>query len=213
MKSTGHVMNRIIGTAIGASVLTAIGLLADAQTEQSSAYDFDAMLALDQAGFDQDMDGGWRPLAKIAGCEQATADLIKTWRETNGDKVTNAGILYWHEGQMAANANDYNRAIAAFENARNGQPDWDHYVDASLAFLKRDKPRLMAVRDVMAALPEPFYWPQVVARFEEQFGRTPTWPNNLDVVDGLVTCFDRSYREAYGPQCRVAAPELADPTP
>jgi hypothetical protein len=25
-----------------------------------------------------------------------------------------------------------------------------------------------------------------------------SWPPNLDVVDGLIACFDRSYKEAYG---------------
>ena len=30
------------------------------------------------------------------------------------------------------------------------------------------------------------------------------WPPNIDVVDGLIHCFDRSYDEAYGSACRPA---------
>jgi hypothetical protein len=29
------------------------------------------------------------------------------------------------------------------------------------------------------------------------------WPPNLDVVDGFLNCFDKSYDEAYGAACRV----------
>lgn len=28
------------------------------------------------------------------------------------------------------------------------------------------------------------------------------WPMNIEVVDDLVTCFDRPYRQAYGSDCR-----------
>jgi hypothetical protein len=28
------------------------------------------------------------------------------------------------------------------------------------------------------------------------------WPMNLDVLDGLIACFDRPYSEAYDAKCR-----------
>jgi hypothetical protein len=34
---------------------------------------------------------------------------------------------------------------------------------------------------------------------------TLAWPPNLDVLDRLLTCFDRPYREAYG-DCRPETP-------
>ena len=49
-------------------------------TEPDCSYDLDAMLALDQQAFDQDMDGGWRPLGQRDGCEAAAAELIREWR-------------------------------------------------------------------------------------------------------------------------------------
>lgn len=46
-------------------------------------YDNDAMLALDEQAFDQDVaNGGWRKIGNIPGCELAAAELIaKVQRE------------------------------------------------------------------------------------------------------------------------------------
>ncbi|MEM1246425.1 MAG: hypothetical protein AAGK22_08635 [Acidobacteriota bacterium] len=42
----------------------------------------------------------------------------------------------------------------------------------------------------------------IVAAVLEQHGFEMQWPPNLDVVDGLLRCFDRPYAEAYGASCR-----------
>ncbi|MEQ8433194.1 MAG: hypothetical protein RIA71_03045, partial [Oceanicaulis sp.] len=40
-----------------------------------------ALLALDQDAFDQDMNGGWRVVARQDSCRAAAADLIEVWRD------------------------------------------------------------------------------------------------------------------------------------
>src|SRR5688500_4273766 len=47
------------------------------------AYDKDALLALDEHAFDQDLangGGGWRKIGNIPGCELAAAELISDYR-------------------------------------------------------------------------------------------------------------------------------------
>jgi hypothetical protein len=68
-------------------------------------------------------------------------------------------------------------------------------VDATIAFLRGDRPALLAARTALAALPRPAdFAPRDVQ------GRpvAMNWPPNLNVVDGLLACFGRPYAEAYG---------------
>lgn len=154
------------------------------------------LLALDEHSFDQDMDGGWRAVARQEECSEVAADLIREYRETRGLTST---ILYWHEGQLRAFAGSTDEAIRLFEKSRKTFDifGWNLYVDASIAFLKRDKPALLAAREALARLPRP-------EDFNPQDAQgnvvNISWPPNLSVVDGLITCFDRGYKEAYG--CR-----------
>jgi len=45
-------------------------------------------------------------------------------------------------------------------------------------------------------------WDERVREMKEQHGYDMTWPPNLDVVGGLLRCFDEPYRKAYGEECR-----------
>ena len=36
----------------------------------------------------------------------------------------------------------------------------------------------------------------------EKFGFEMTWPPNIDVIEGLLRCWDEPYRVAYGQECR-----------
>ena len=186
-------------------------------------YDLAAMLELDVQAFDQDLSnggGGWRKVANRAGCESDAADLIRAYRNRHGIE---GGTLAWHEGQMRASAGDYAQAARLFDAARHG-PDqdpfgWNHYVDASIAFLERDIDGLLAARKELAATAEPADpdFPPVIdgyITFPSQSGQPEMkfrWPPNLEVVDALVHCFDQSYRFAYGdPSCRQAPPSPSD---
>jgi hypothetical protein len=150
-------------------------------------FDRAELLALDEHSFDQDMNGGWRAVARHEECTEVAADLIRDYRETRGLTST---ILYWHEGQLRAIAGSTDEAIRLFEKSRRVFDlfGWNLYVDASIAFLKRDKPALLAAREALARLPRP-------EGFKDLVG--VSWPPNLSVVDRFVTCFGRSYKEAY----------------
>jgi hypothetical protein len=152
-------------------------------------------------------EAGARWLAQ-PGCESVAADLLRDYRETHGSR---SGILYWHEGQLRATAGDYKRAITLLEQARtppntDDLSGWNDYVDATIAFLKRDRAALLAARTRLSAV-RPMNGMTVQNGFislRMSSGQTATvrWPVNLDVVDGLVHCFDRPYRVAYGSECR-----------
>lgn len=151
------------------------------------AVDRRAMLALGMDAFDQDHQGGWRPLSERPGCEGPAADLIRDYRTFMLDRIP---ILYWHEGQLRANVGQTAEAIGLMERTRRPEGDerapwWNAYVDATLAFLRSDRAALLAARERLAALPRP----------ADAGGRS--WPPNLAVVDRLVRCFGRPYREAY----------------
>jgi hypothetical protein len=163
--------------------------LAAAPSPDPCAYDRDRLLALDQNAFDQDQKGGWRTLDE-KGCHTAAADLIRDYRLAHNPA---SQILLWHEGQIRGFAGQTKDAIALFDKARAKEPDhlgWNLYVDGTIAFLKHDRAALIAARNKLAVLPRPAEWPA-------QMG----WPQNLDVLDRLLACFDGTYHQAYGGKC------------
>lgn len=181
----------------------------------SCSYDKTAMLSLDEAGFDQDLSGGWRAVANIPGCELAAADLLTVYRAQH-PKVS--AVLAWHEGQLRATAGQYEQAIELLNQDRkpSGQDPagWNYYVDATLAFLRQDEPELLKARQQLAAVPyaKGMGLPPLKDGYFEipgQPGHPVTrmrWPPNIDVVDGLVACFGKSYSEANGSSCRPPSP-------
>ena len=185
-------------------MLILLALLSSFQAPAGAcAYDRQQMLALDLRAFDQDMDGGWRALSRREGCTLAAADLIRDYRHSRRLSDT---ILYWHEGQLRASAGQTEPAIALFEQSRKNPDDgfgWNSYVDATIAFLRRDRPALLAARDALARLPMPAGFAPVDTEGRPLQIR---WPMNMDIVDAFVACFGRSYSEAYGGACRTLAP-------
>ncbi|WP_324750069.1 hypothetical protein SH591_00545 [Sphingomonas sp. LY54] len=169
--------------------------------------DEQAMLKLEFRAFDQDMNGGWRALSKRPECRTNAADVIRLYREQNEARTT---TLLWHEGQLRAEAGEIDQAITLMTAAAKKTPghgrnqeDWNAYVDATVAFLKGDREQLLAARERLAQFPVPEGYLYKDAQGEVRTGRPPGWPFNLDVVDGLIRCFGRSYEEAYGsPHCR-----------
>ena len=101
-------------------LLTSIILAASSPADQQApdcSYDLEAMLALDWRAFDQDMNGGWRPLS-YAGCDLEAAELIRRWRYEKREHIS---VLYWHEGQLRANIGQTQEAVSAgglFGNVR-----------------------------------------------------------------------------------------------
>jgi hypothetical protein len=178
-----------------ASLLFAQAVAASPETAPDCEYDRAAMLALDQKSFDQDMTGGWRPLG-YKGCYLAAADLIRDWRAAKGGTGV---ILQWHEGQMRANAGQTEAAIALFEQSRQpAEQDaafgWNHYVDGTIAFLRGDRAALEAARAKLAAVPRPANFDPIGPDGKPM---KVIWPLNLNVLDGFLRCWGRSYTEAY----------------
>jgi hypothetical protein len=173
--------------------------LAAAPAAAPCTYDRDRLLSLDQKAFDQDLEGGWRALANDPRCWIAAADLLREYRQAHH---SNDSILFWHEGQLRANAGQTDAAIALFEQSRAKQRDpvgWNLYVDGTIAFLRHDRAGLQAARDKLAAVPKPADFHPV-----DPSGKPVAiaWPPNLNVLDGLLICFDRPYAVAYGtPEC------------
>ena len=177
-------------------------------------YDRSEMLNLDFQSFDQDLSnggGGWRKLLKHPGCERVAANLIRDYRRKNG---STQDILIWHEGQLRAMAGQYPQALRLFEMSRRTEDEtgWNAYVDATIAFLEKDKQGLTAARDRLATLEHsPEFPPLKNGYFELPNGSgKPTlvrWPPNIDVVDGLIKCFGKPYSVAYMPDCRPPIPD------
>jgi len=173
-------------------------LIYDNNAYADCQFDRDRMLALDIAAFDQDMDGGWRKVASKPECEPVAADLIHAYRDKENFPKKYAGILYWHEGQLRAGLGETEAAIALFESAKSrGDAAWNLYVDATIAFLRRDKAQLLAARKQLATLPKP---PGYGDGYQTDINGNRIelpWPPNLTVVDKLIACFDKSYEQAY----------------
>lgn len=173
-------------------------------------YDRARLLALDENQFDQDMSGGWRALASTPGCALVAADLLHDYREAHHKE---SGLLFWHEAQVRADAGQYPQAIAlmkqAYKPAEADKAGWNLYVDATIAFLRRDRAALEQARAKLAAVQPPVGAgiPPVIngymeAEFADGSKRKIRWPINIDVVEGLESCFDKPYVEAYGDVCR-----------
>ncbi|MDG5495946.1 hypothetical protein [Niveispirillum sp. BGYR6] len=170
------------------------------------AVDTEKMMQLAPEAFDQDKEGGWRPLAARTGCEKATANLINTYIERNWGRIPQGLIhlMYWHAGQMEARAGDYRLAIPLMmagvaPTQRTQEMGFHEYAQGTIAFLNRDLAGLRAARQRLASLPEP-------AWFKEEFKEAPSikWPANLNVLDGFIRCFDAPYATAYGNSCPQA---------
>ena len=178
----------------------AIALAAAMIGAQSAPCDFDRerMMALSQLAFDQDRNGGWRVVARQPGCRRAAADLIRDYRRERRDDWP---PLLWHEGQLRALEGETAAAVALMERSRSGESDpigWNHYLDATVAFLRNDRSTLLAARERLATLPRPADFTPRAANGQSA---TIRWPLNLNVVDSLIRCFGRPYAEAYRPHC------------
>ena len=184
----------------------------DAEEISSDKCRFDRarLLALDENEFDQDISGGWRALASTPGCVLIAADLLRDYRNAHHKE---SGLLFWHEAQVRADAGQYPEAIALMEHAYKPTEDdkagWNPYVDATIAFLRRDRTALKRARERLTAVPPPagVGVPPVIdgymeADFDDGSKKRIRWPINIDVVEGLENCFDKTYAEAYKEICR-----------
>ncbi len=168
--------------------------------------DRSTMLRLSHEDFDEDATKGWRSVSRRAGCRLAAANLVRDYRMENWGKLRphELHLNYWHEGQLRAFECDTDAAVPLLLAGAN--PDsidgFPHYAMATVAFLQRDLVALKAARARLASLPVPQWFNK--AKKTASLGSRMRWPANLDVVDRLIACFEKSYSEAYSnPECRT----------
>ena len=152
-------------------------------------------LSFDQ--FDQDMEGGWRAVASRGkNCLLPAANLIAAYRAKH---PRNRSLLNWHEGQLRATAGDYRAAIPLMKASRHAptlggfQDGWNPYVDATIAFLRGDRQKLLKASAELKATPRPP---------ADAYPPDQPWPFNVDVAQGLINCFGKPYAVAYQTKCR-----------
>ncbi|MEE3625924.1 hypothetical protein UCD39_18365 [Nitrospirillum sp. BR 11752] len=176
-----------------------VALAADAPAD-ACIPDRAALLALDGQAFDQDLNGGWRHIAYKPGCMTAAADLLRDYRAAHPQEP--ARILYWHEGQLRAMTGDTAAALPLLDQSRDPRATsraqaWNAYVDATMAFLRRDQRSLLAARDRLSHVPPPP--PEPDARGTSM--KVVKWPMNMGIVNSLVACFTKPYADAYDGTC------------
>ena len=113
-------------------------------------------------------------------------------------------------------AGDYRRAIPLMMGGvqdDGGEIDFVDYALGTIAFLQRDHAGLLAARERLAAFPKPpgFKDKVTVVQAGQPVTVTVTWPANLDVLDRLIGCYDKPYREAYA--CRISAADEKNAVP
>lgn len=177
---------------------------ASAGADSGCAADRSALLAMDADRFDQSA-LGWRSVGEKSGCELEGATLIAAYLGAHPDlAVAMRGQLAWHRGQLLALAGRRDDALAVFGTIVDPDPAQHWYRMATMAFLQRDRPSLTAARARLVALPRPADFDALAARYLRETGERLAWPFNLEIVDGLIRCFDSDYRTAYADNCAKA---------
>jgi len=137
---------------------------------------------------------GWRQLA-LEGRFKEAAELIDRYlkRHKNLD-VSQFANLHFHAGQLYAFADRNDVALERFQKAKYDPipevdpvqmkaffEEWNIYVEATIAFIKKDRIKLLECRTQMANIPN-------ISREM----------SNLSVVDSLIRNFGKPYFEAFG---------------
>lgn len=170
-------------------------------TQPSCDFDATAMMALPFEQFDQDLNDGWRAIEGM-GCSKAAAEVLRRYREEH-QQLTDPqrSLLLWHEGQVLAFLGDHQRAVPLLLAGVpiDDKGEFTEYALGTVAFLRRDRQALLTARARLAALPKPDQWvDQTTAKINgNPVSFVTPWPPNLNVLDGLMECFDRPYKEAY----------------
>lgn len=162
----------------------------------SCQFKADAMLGMSFIAFDQG-ENGWRSLDNSIACSAYADDAIAAYRSRHEATLSpaNRRLLMWHEAQVLAAQGETAEALQLMREATDGnEPNWQRlYKEATMAFLEGDLERLQASRERLAMVPAD-------PTFKMADGSPVAWPPNLDVLDGLISCFGRPYSVAYS--CR-----------
>jgi hypothetical protein len=155
--------------------------------------------------FDQDLNNGWRKLSNRE-CFLQSAQLIGQYIDKNQKTLNNSQIqmLKWHQAQNYANIPDYSSARQILLQLKYDDEVFEAYRKATIAFLENDFATLKSARYELSIIPRPDGFDQEARVFKEKYNKAIIWPPNLDVVDGLIKCFDKPYKIAYSDaNCRL----------
>jgi hypothetical protein len=132
----------------------------------------DEQMALSYEAFDA---GGWRELL-AQGCTDAAVASLERYQAANQSRLSaeQTRELRFHVGQTLAMSGRDAESVAHFERSAGGDEEWDAYVQATIAFLKREAEALVAQR----------------ARYAQAAGASAM---RLAVIDGFVACPGQSY--------------------
>lgn len=148
------------------------------------------LLAMSPEAFNHGPGQGWDALAERAGCQLEIAGLFAAYRQQ--PKAAGHAELAWHEATMRADAGQRDPAIALMRltyKPHGADPEgWNHYVDATIAFLDDDLPALKRARARLAKLPMP-----AGSAREQGDDRRSAWPPRLQIVDSLIRCMYQPY--------------------
>src|SRR5262249_44646478 len=170
---------------IAAMTTALLGLaLADGCQTRNESASAESSLKLSYQAFDQTPHSGWRILAEDQKRYRDGAVLIEMYldRHSELDQFQRAN-LHWHAGQFLAFAGDSRAALKHMSSALiypelPGSPlRWNDYVEATMAFLRNDRAKLLAA-------------------CESKAPKAPA-DSNLAVVDCLIAHFGASYATAY----------------
>lgn len=117
-----------------------------------------------------------------------------------------------------ADRNDYRRAQTLLSHSyrSNEKRDWNLLIDAQRAFLSKDQVALKTIREEMFSSEMPEEFRDQFRTLADQYNLRPTlqtelflvplkelrWPPYLEIVDGLIACFDAPFITAYSFDCR-----------
>lgn len=179
----------LVLTTVVINVCFAVGC-----TQKHLRTEHEELLTLGYQQFDQTPGSGWRILADRKQYREA-ARLIETYIAQNQEMTDQQAILHFHAAQLFAFAGDRPAAVAHLEHCRQSVPRgspahiiervecWNDYVDATKAFLERDREQLLAARERLASRPA-------------VQGEIP----NLKIVNSLVAHFGETYSTVYKEQ-------------
>ena len=161
-----------------------------------SETQLESYLSMNFYDFDQGSTG-WRALA-VKSCYKEAAELQVKFRENNFTNMLDweKRTSSWHIGQMYAFANLSSNAIKYFELSIKDQDQdksgfkWNDYVNASIAFLNKDRDSLLNFRERLYS------------------GDSPYNRMNLRIVDSFLRCPDSFYKEAYSKTCTPRETEI-----
>lgn len=118
------------------------------------AEDRETLLSLPYTDFDQTKGSGWRPLYDERRQCREVAALIEDYLPRHPELMAwQRAALHFHAGQMFAGEGMNARAIMHWDQSRTPDlgPGWNAMIDASEAFLRHDRPALLAARARLAS--------------------------------------------------------------